>query len=459
MATYPYFILGPNTLLSLFGLFYGADETETKAEKEWQDVTVDVVIPAFNEEKTIILCLQSLMRQTLKPHRIVLIDDGSTDKTSAIARAFSAENGIDLEIIRHRTSVGKTPGVKQEAHELDGDVEFILDGDTVLKSENYLERVVQELYKGIGIASACGTIMPLRNNDRDEMASVPEVKRFYDANLDLDYTVDKEGWHHVMHIITDQYREFLYFFLQHFVYRGQMAIFGSIVNPVGCAVAYRREYIKDIFDQYEETLGDNLTTSEDIFIGFALQNMGYHNVQVVDVLAQSQEPEAQSIPGQIFMWSSAFLQSCYYFPELLKSPFKFKQRKKYHKELEEDDRHNAHRKKEAYYETIGVAHTKKYGRPIGWTILLGLLEKIMFPLMILMMITFQWWEALFVTIGCEMAVLLIVTAIISHKYKMNYVGDAILATPMRYVTLMFDLYTVARFVFEITFVKNHEWRK
>ena len=108
-------------------------------------------------------------------------------------------------------------------------------------------------------------------------------------------------------------------FLQRFVYHGQMVLFGSITNPVGCAVAYRRKYIKDLFDKYEPLFGDDLTNSEDIFIGFALNNEGYRNIQLQDVLARSEEPEVQRLPRQVYLWSSSFLQSCYYFDGLMRS--------------------------------------------------------------------------------------------------------------------------------------------
>ena len=59
--------------------------------------------------------------------------------------------------------------------------------------------------------------------------------------------------------------------------------------------------------------GDDLTNSEDIFIGFALKSEGYRNVQLIDVNARSEEPEVQRLPRQVYLWSCSFLQSCYYF--------------------------------------------------------------------------------------------------------------------------------------------------
>jgi hypothetical protein len=122
--------------------------------------------------------------------------------------------------------------------------------------------------------------------------------------------------------VTNMYREVLYVYLQRFVYRGQMAFFGTTTNPVGCAVAYRRKYVLALFDYIGPILGDDLTNSEDIFIGFSMLNEGYRNIQLSDVHARTVEPEIQKLPRQVYLWSSSFLQSCYYFDPLVRSPFK-----------------------------------------------------------------------------------------------------------------------------------------
>ena len=76
MATYPYFVLGPNAALSIAGLLRGPDRTVPTPVEDWRAARVDVVIPAFNEAQTIVFCLAALMRQTLKPRQIILVDDG-----------------------------------------------------------------------------------------------------------------------------------------------------------------------------------------------------------------------------------------------------------------------------------------------------------------------------------------------------------------------------------------------
>lgn len=52
---------------------------------------ISVVIPAFNAERTLGACVSSVLAQTIQPDRIVVVDDGSTDGTAAVARSFGAQ--------------------------------------------------------------------------------------------------------------------------------------------------------------------------------------------------------------------------------------------------------------------------------------------------------------------------------------------------------------------------------
>ena len=56
---------------------------------------VYVFLPARNEAVNLPLFFESLLSQTIKPHMIVVINDGSTDETGDIARSYGAKV-IDL---------------------------------------------------------------------------------------------------------------------------------------------------------------------------------------------------------------------------------------------------------------------------------------------------------------------------------------------------------------------------
>ncbi len=59
---------------------------------------ISVVIPAYNAARFLPRCLESVFAQTLKPDEVIVVDDGSTDNTAALAaelgaRVISRPNG------------------------------------------------------------------------------------------------------------------------------------------------------------------------------------------------------------------------------------------------------------------------------------------------------------------------------------------------------------------------------
>jgi glycosyltransferase involved in cell wall biosynthesis len=61
---------------------------------------ISVVIPAYNAEATVAETLASVLEQTLPPNEIVLVDDGSTDRTAYIASQMSSSLRIERQSSR-----------------------------------------------------------------------------------------------------------------------------------------------------------------------------------------------------------------------------------------------------------------------------------------------------------------------------------------------------------------------
>ena len=60
-------------------------------------VFVSVIVPMYNKESTIIRCLESLSEQKLKELEIIVIDDGSTDKSKELVEKYQKrDNRIKL---------------------------------------------------------------------------------------------------------------------------------------------------------------------------------------------------------------------------------------------------------------------------------------------------------------------------------------------------------------------------
>ncbi|MDX6767714.1 MAG: glycosyltransferase family A protein [Candidatus Methylacidiphilales bacterium] len=52
------------------------------------EAPISVIIPAFNREQYLGEAIRSALEQTLPPGEIIVVDDGSTDGTAAVARSF-----------------------------------------------------------------------------------------------------------------------------------------------------------------------------------------------------------------------------------------------------------------------------------------------------------------------------------------------------------------------------------
>lgn len=459
MALVPYFILSPNTVLSLIGLIRGSDPTVPTPTEDWINATVNVVIPVHNEQYTIILCLTSLMEQTLKPKKIILVDDGSSDHTLEYVKIFSHEHKLPIEIIKRKEPIGKTPTVKRQSRDFEADVEFILDGDTVLESPNYIARCVEELYQGIGIAAACGIVSPLYDSQRLQLYKHEKVQKFLKIKTDAQIQIPRSWWEKLSQGWTNIFRDVLYTYLQNFLYIGQMKFFGSIINPIGCAVAYRQKYVRELFDLYEPKHGDNLTNSEDIFIGFAMIHKGYRNIQLQDVRCRSREPQLQKLPSQIYLWSSSFIQSCYFFPALFFSPFKFFKRWGKYKAFHSSDFKEQRKIQEAYRQAFGDEITKKRGRPMGWVIFFSFFEKVSFSLLFWFFIIMGWWEIIAWTLLLESTLALSILMIITKGYRWKYLFKGIIITPLRYLSVLFDIFIAKHFAIEVWVFRFNKWRK
>ena len=73
-----------------------------KGGKDFPEYTIDVVIPAYNCEAFIAQTLLSVIKQTYLPQQIIVVDDGSTDKTGMIVQelAQGKDSPVPIQYIR-----------------------------------------------------------------------------------------------------------------------------------------------------------------------------------------------------------------------------------------------------------------------------------------------------------------------------------------------------------------------
>lgn len=123
-----------------------------------------MIIPAYNVESYIVRCLESISNQSLKDIEIILVDDGSTDKTLDLARTHAAHDARMTIITQENQYAGTARNKGLEIAQgdyllfLDADDFFELvmfekmyeratetDADTVICRSNYFDDGTQEV--------------------------------------------------------------------------------------------------------------------------------------------------------------------------------------------------------------------------------------------------------------------------------------------------------------------------
>lgn len=53
---------------------------------------ISIVVPVYNAERTLNECVDSILSQTYSHFELLLVDDGSTDKSGVICDAYAAKD-------------------------------------------------------------------------------------------------------------------------------------------------------------------------------------------------------------------------------------------------------------------------------------------------------------------------------------------------------------------------------
>jgi 4,4'-diaponeurosporenoate glycosyltransferase len=98
---------------------------------------LSIIIPARNEEGRIETLLKSLKQQSFQHFELVVVDDGSTDRTAMIAKQYGA-NVLQNEMVEYMGS-GKSHACWTGAIKAKGKWLLFLDADTKFSHDNSLE--------------------------------------------------------------------------------------------------------------------------------------------------------------------------------------------------------------------------------------------------------------------------------------------------------------------------------
>lgn len=105
---------------------------------------ISAIISAYNSENKIGKCIKSLLNQTYKPIEIIVVDDGSTDKTKEIVKKFTDNKKIFL-LGQKRQGPGAAKNLASKKAE--GDILVFVDSDEYPR-QDYIEKLTKPIREG-----------------------------------------------------------------------------------------------------------------------------------------------------------------------------------------------------------------------------------------------------------------------------------------------------------------------
>lgn len=129
------------------------------------NVTISIIVPAYNIENYISRCLDSLLRQEYQRLEIIVVDDGSTDDTGKIIDQYAT---IDSRIIPiHKDNGGVSSARLAGIRRATGTYIGFVDGDDYVESDMY-KHLLMNAIKYQADISHCGYKMVFPDGREDE---------------------------------------------------------------------------------------------------------------------------------------------------------------------------------------------------------------------------------------------------------------------------------------------------
>jgi peptidoglycan-N-acetylglucosamine deacetylase len=231
---------------------------------------VAVLIPAYNEEKVIVRTVRAALNSNYPNLRVVVIDDGSRDRTLDVAHdAFSVEEADRRVVILTKPNSGKADALNYGIEHI-GDAEIFvgIDADTIIAPDAIARLVPHFINPRVGAIAG--------------NAKVGNRVNLWTRWQALEY-------------ITSQNFE-----------RRALDVLGAVSVVPGAIGAWRVSAVREAGGYHTDTV------AEDADLTMALLRMGYR-VEYEDMaLAYTEAPtNANGLMRQRFRWSFGILQSVY----------------------------------------------------------------------------------------------------------------------------------------------------
>ena len=220
-----------------------------------ENLTTTILIPAHNEEKDIKRTIKSCLYQTKKADQIIVVNDGSTDRTRELLESFGNQiTLINLEKSTGNKSFAQLEGMKY----VWGDILISTDADTVLHPR-FVQKILPH-FKDEEVAAVAGYVRSIKNN-------------WITASREIDYVIGQA------------------------VYKSAQAFLGYLLVIPGCAAAFRtKTFIENVNFTHD-------TVTEDLDFTFQLHRKNFKIEFEKEAVVYTQDsPNISSYVRQMKRW-------------------------------------------------------------------------------------------------------------------------------------------------------------
>ncbi|WP_282938853.1 glycosyltransferase family 2 protein [Paenibacillus sp. RC67] len=117
---------------------------------------VSVIIPLFNVERYIIDCLESLENQKYKDFELIIVNDGSEDKSTSVVRNYITRSKMNIILIDQENS-GVSSARNRGIDKASGDYICFVDADDMVGPE-YLSQMMDSFIKNNCDLVVCSSV-------------------------------------------------------------------------------------------------------------------------------------------------------------------------------------------------------------------------------------------------------------------------------------------------------------
>jgi len=154
--TFTMLIITRYLFLIFFSMLNLIQRTATQDKKGIKEKKVSIIVPCYNEEDVIVASLKSLLKQKYKHIEIIVVDDGSTDRTYELARALEFDNGFHSLRVISIPNGGKSRALNYGIKEAVGTLICCVDADSKLRNDAI--KLLSKHFEDAQIAAVAGSV-------------------------------------------------------------------------------------------------------------------------------------------------------------------------------------------------------------------------------------------------------------------------------------------------------------